>query len=177
LIRGGIGVDFWIMPVWSLKIEVVLAGGNFVTGINVHMLIAYNAGNNVVNIADVDFVNASGSNQTSTANVNVYASDMVSLTGVSADFCCVARETTPPRHERWTRPVRDADDMTKPLSEIGDIVEPGSVRGWEIDISATALGHSSYQESRLPNSLSGGKIADRFIDARIKENSEGIADC
>jgi hypothetical protein len=67
--------------------------------------------------------------------------------------------------------------MTKPLAEIGDIVEPGSLRGWKIDISATALGHSSYQEGRLPNSLSGGKITDRFIDARIKEKSEGIADC
>jgi hypothetical protein len=36
------------------------------------------------------------------------------------------------------------------------LVEPGSLRGWEIDISATALGHSSYQDGRLPNSLSIG---------------------
>jgi hypothetical protein len=37
----------------------------------------------VVNIADVDLVNTSASNQSSTANLNVYASDMVHLTGVS----------------------------------------------------------------------------------------------
>jgi hypothetical protein len=37
----------------------------------------------VVNIADVDLVNTSGSAQNSTANLNVYASDMVSLVGVS----------------------------------------------------------------------------------------------
>jgi hypothetical protein len=37
----------------------------------------------VVNIADVDLVNTSATNQTSTANLNVYASDMVNLTGVS----------------------------------------------------------------------------------------------
>jgi hypothetical protein len=37
----------------------------------------------VVNIADVDLVNTGASNQSSTANLHVYASDMVSLTGVS----------------------------------------------------------------------------------------------
>ena len=37
----------------------------------------------VVNIADVDLVNTSATNQSSTANLNVYASDMVNLTGVS----------------------------------------------------------------------------------------------
>jgi hypothetical protein len=55
-----------------------------------HILVAYDASftalgtiHHVVNIADVDLVNTSASNQTSTANLNVYASDMVSLTGVS----------------------------------------------------------------------------------------------
>jgi hypothetical protein len=48
-----------------------------------HILVAYAAGNNVVNIADVDLVNTGASNQSSTANLHVYASDMVSLTGVS----------------------------------------------------------------------------------------------
>jgi hypothetical protein len=48
-----------------------------------HILVAYDAGNNAVNIADVDLVNMSASNQSSTANLNVYASDMVHLTGVS----------------------------------------------------------------------------------------------
>ena len=36
-----------------------------------------------MNIADVDLVNTSATNQSSTANLNVYASDMVNLTGVS----------------------------------------------------------------------------------------------
>jgi hypothetical protein len=36
-----------------------------------------------VNIADVDLVNTSENEQTSTAKLNVYASDMVHLTGVS----------------------------------------------------------------------------------------------
>jgi hypothetical protein len=55
-----------------------------------HILVAYDASftlgkiiEHVVNIADVDLVNTSSSNQTSTANLHVYASDMVSLTGVS----------------------------------------------------------------------------------------------
>jgi hypothetical protein len=62
---------------------VVPSGGAVVPGTNVHILVAYAAGNNVVNIADVDLVNTSASNQTSTANLNVYASDMVHLTGMS----------------------------------------------------------------------------------------------
>jgi hypothetical protein len=37
----------------------------------------------VVHIADVDLVNTSGIPQSATFNLNVYASDMVSLTGVS----------------------------------------------------------------------------------------------
>jgi hypothetical protein len=36
-----------------------------------------------VNIADVDLVNTSASKQSATDSLNVYASDMVSLTGVS----------------------------------------------------------------------------------------------
>jgi hypothetical protein len=36
-----------------------------------------------VHIADVDLVNTSTVSQNSTANLNVYASDMVSLIGVS----------------------------------------------------------------------------------------------
>ena len=55
-----------------------------------HILVAYDASFNllgvvhpVVNIADVDLVNTSATNQSSTANLNVYASDMVNLTGVS----------------------------------------------------------------------------------------------
>jgi hypothetical protein len=57
----------------------------------VHILVAYDASSNAnvtiqhaVNIADVDLVNTSASkNATSTADLNVYASDMVHLTGVS----------------------------------------------------------------------------------------------
>jgi hypothetical protein len=55
-----------------------------------HILVAYDASSNVngtiqhaVNIADVDLVNMSTNNQSSTANLNVYASDMVHLVGVS----------------------------------------------------------------------------------------------
>jgi hypothetical protein len=66
-------------------------GGGFIgPGQDKHILVAYDASfsllgsiHHVVNIADVDLVNTSASNQTSTANLNVYASDMVSLTGVS----------------------------------------------------------------------------------------------
>jgi hypothetical protein len=47
-----------------------------------HILFAYSSGDGV-NIADVDILNNSGANQTSTANMNVYASDLVHLTGVS----------------------------------------------------------------------------------------------
>jgi hypothetical protein len=58
-------------------------GGSIGPGEARHILVAYDAGNNVVNLADVDLVNTSASNQSSTANLNVYASDMVHLTGVS----------------------------------------------------------------------------------------------
>jgi hypothetical protein len=50
--------------------------------VDAHILVAY-AVNNAVNIADVDLVNTTMSAQTSTANLNVYASDMVHLIGVS----------------------------------------------------------------------------------------------
>jgi hypothetical protein len=60
------------------------AGSGFIApGKHLHILVAYAAGNNVVNVADVDLVNTSASDQSSTANLNVYASDMVNLTGVS----------------------------------------------------------------------------------------------
>jgi hypothetical protein len=64
---------------------IVLPGRQIEPGEHKHILVAYAAGGSevVVNIADVDLVNTSASNQTSTANLNVYASDMVSLTGVS----------------------------------------------------------------------------------------------
>jgi hypothetical protein len=63
---------------------VVLPGGGVIgASEDRHILVAYAAGNNVVNLADVDLVNTSASNQSSTANLNVYASDMVHLTGVS----------------------------------------------------------------------------------------------
>jgi hypothetical protein len=79
--------------------------GLLLPGQDQHILVAYDASPNVlpilaasagpgmivtpvqrpevVHIADVDLVNLSGSAQNSTFNVNVYASDMVSLTGVS----------------------------------------------------------------------------------------------
>jgi hypothetical protein len=52
-----------------------------------HILVVYDASlpgsiQKVANIADVDLVNNSVSPQNSTANLNVYASDMVSLIGV-----------------------------------------------------------------------------------------------
>jgi hypothetical protein len=70
---------------------IVLPGGGLIPADNnKHILVAYDASSNVngtvqsaVNIADVDLVNVSGNNQSSTANLNVYASDMVHLTGVS----------------------------------------------------------------------------------------------
>jgi hypothetical protein len=70
---------------------IVLPGGGFIaSGQDRHVLVAYDASLNllgsihhVVNIADVDLVNTSASSQSSTANLHVYASDMVSLTGVS----------------------------------------------------------------------------------------------
>jgi hypothetical protein len=65
-------------------------GGGFIgPGQDKHILVAYDASFNllgsfhhVVNIADVDLVNTSASNQNSTANLNVYASDMMNLTDV-----------------------------------------------------------------------------------------------
>jgi hypothetical protein len=64
--------------------------GFIAPGQHSHIFVAYDASfsllgsiHHVVNIADVDLVNTSASNQTSTANLHVYASDMVSLTGVS----------------------------------------------------------------------------------------------
>jgi hypothetical protein len=63
---------------------IVLPGGGFIaSGQDKHILVAYEVGHFGVNIADVDLVNTGGSNQSSTANLHVYASDMVSLTGVS----------------------------------------------------------------------------------------------
>jgi hypothetical protein len=74
---------------------IVLPGGasrfGFIPpGQDSHILVAYDASfsllgsiHHVVNIADVDLVNTSASNQSSTSALNVYASDMVSLTGVS----------------------------------------------------------------------------------------------
>jgi hypothetical protein len=63
--------------------------GAILPGQSEHILVAYDASfkivitNHAVNIADVDLVNTSGSSQNSTANLEVYASDMVHLTGVS----------------------------------------------------------------------------------------------
>jgi hypothetical protein len=74
---------------------ITLAGNGYVpAGHDVHILIAYDAsfvahvGHFVIpvtqtNIADVDLVNTTGSDQSSTANLNVYASDMVNLQGVA----------------------------------------------------------------------------------------------
>ena len=61
---------------------ITLPGPMISPGQDKHILVAYNGGQSV-NIADVDLVNTSASNQSSTADLNVYASDMVSLTGVS----------------------------------------------------------------------------------------------
>jgi hypothetical protein len=75
----------------SLDAIVLPSGVNSIpNGQDRHILVAYDASFNVlgsihhvVNIADVDLVNTSGSPQNSTANLNVYASNMVSLIGVS----------------------------------------------------------------------------------------------
>ena len=69
---------------------IVLPGRQIEPGEHKHILVAYDAAGDplagpqsVVRIADVDLVNTSASDQSSTADLNVYASDMVSLTGVS----------------------------------------------------------------------------------------------
>ncbi len=70
---------------------VVLPGGGLIgAGRDKHILVAYDASftkNGVtfhnVKIADVDLVNPGASAQGSTANLNVYASDVVSVLGVS----------------------------------------------------------------------------------------------
>jgi hypothetical protein len=64
---------------------ITLPGGvHILPGQDKHILVAYEFGDLFgVKIADVDLVNTGGNNQSSTANLNVYASDMVSLTGVS----------------------------------------------------------------------------------------------
>jgi hypothetical protein len=69
---------------------VTLPGGGFIgPNQDKHILVAYDASGPlanplpVVHIADVDLVNTSASNQSSTTNLHVYASDMVSLVGVS----------------------------------------------------------------------------------------------
>jgi hypothetical protein len=67
----------------------VVLPGMIPAGQDEHILVAYDATlrvfpvHPIVKIADVDLVNMSGSPQNSTNNLNVYASDMVSLTGVS----------------------------------------------------------------------------------------------
>jgi hypothetical protein len=66
----------------TISDAVVLPGG-IGPGKHLHLLVAYDAGNSAVRIADVDLVNLSGSPQSSTADLNVYASDMVHLVGVS----------------------------------------------------------------------------------------------
>jgi hypothetical protein len=62
--------------------DAVMLPGSIMPGQNKHILVAYSTGQ-AVNIADVDLVDVGASNQSSTGNLNVYASDMVSLTGVS----------------------------------------------------------------------------------------------
>jgi hypothetical protein len=69
---------------------IMLPGGFIAAGQDKHILVAYDASVvagsiriPAVNIADVDLVNTSASNQSSTANLHVYASDMVGLPGVS----------------------------------------------------------------------------------------------
>jgi hypothetical protein len=65
--------------------DAVVLPGHIGAGDQMHILVAYDASdafNNYVNIADVDLVNTTASNQSSTANLHVYASDMVSLVGV-----------------------------------------------------------------------------------------------
>jgi hypothetical protein len=67
----------------------IVLPGSIIPGQHEHILVAYDPSLKVfpiqhaVNIADVDLVNTSGSTQNSTANLNVYASDMVHLAGVS----------------------------------------------------------------------------------------------
>jgi hypothetical protein len=67
----------------------ILLPGAILAGQDQHILVAYDASltiglthHAVTHIADVDLVNTSGSPQNSTASLNVYASDMVSLIGV-----------------------------------------------------------------------------------------------
>jgi hypothetical protein len=69
---------------------IVLPGsGHIAPSEDKHILVAYDASGPLasplpfLHIADVDLVNTSASNQTSTANLDIYASDMVSLVGVS----------------------------------------------------------------------------------------------
>jgi hypothetical protein len=65
---------------------IVPPGGVIVPGQDAHILVAYDASTasgHAVNIADVDLVNTTTSNQNATVNLNVYASDMVHLVGAS----------------------------------------------------------------------------------------------
>jgi hypothetical protein len=70
---------------------IVLPGlGNIAPSEDKHIMVAYDTSSNVngsiqhaVNIADVDLVNMSANNHNSTANLNVYASDIVHLVGIS----------------------------------------------------------------------------------------------
>jgi hypothetical protein len=58
--------------------------GSVAAGADAHFLVAYASGDGV-NVADVDFRNTTGTAQTTTnmAGVDIYASDIVHLTGVS----------------------------------------------------------------------------------------------
>jgi hypothetical protein len=62
--------------------HVQFASGGLVAGDSAHMLFAYATGT-AVNVADVEFINASTSSQSDTARLTVLASDLVQLTGVS----------------------------------------------------------------------------------------------
>jgi hypothetical protein len=70
--------------------DAIVLPGHIAAGDHMHILVAYDASfsasgptHTVVNIADVDLVNTTASDQSSTANLQVFASDMVSLVGVS----------------------------------------------------------------------------------------------
>jgi hypothetical protein len=75
-----------LAPLLHTSTDAVTLPGLIPPGAGVHILVAYNlAGFNfpVMTIADVDLVNTGNTPQNSTANVNIYASDMVTLLGVS----------------------------------------------------------------------------------------------
>ena len=134
----------------------------------------------VVNIADVDLVNTRATNQSSTANLNVYALELgENLTGgpltgrTSADLNCA-----PSRLQNWTRSAGPGFCRSRGVLEC-TTRGPSSLEGPEVECGnplslpcvVTASGSFSTDTSFSRSGLSPYRDADNGHCVRVNEDT------